>query len=250
MKRFLIALLLTSSLAMTTAYAEIKTYTGTDEYTIGEHETQADAKERSKQRALRNAQEQAGVYIRSYSLSKDFELVEDEVLTLTEGILKIVGAPDYKTVVLNDGKSILIRTTLTIQIDTDDVDRRLKEIGSGNGKKSVPPAQIEKIMLADKDEVKTFKGVYGISSSGISTLISPLLAKNQAKRRAKKDAYEQAYTFVSTYCSDKNHNVAREKVIDFVNKALKIINKGKEKNIYFVTAELNINELNQWLEKN
>lgn len=130
MKKFLAALLIVGSLffASTTVEAEVKTYTGTDDYTVGERETQEDAQNHSKLRALRNAQEQAGLYIRSRSRSKDLELIDDEIVTLTEGIVKIVGAPQYRKEILSDGKSILIHTTVTVQIDTEDVDRRLEEI--------------------------------------------------------------------------------------------------------------------------
>ena len=129
MKKFFAALLIVGSLFfVSTAQAEVKTYTGTDDYTVGERETQEDAQNNSKLRALRNAQEQAGLYIRSRSRSKDLELVEDEIVTLTEGIVKIVGAPQYRKEILSDGKSVLIHTTVTVQIDTEDVDRRLEEI--------------------------------------------------------------------------------------------------------------------------
>ena len=127
MKKFLFALIV-SLLVTATSHAEIQTFTGTDEYTIGETETQADAKERSRLRALRNAQEQAGVLIKSRSRMIDLELVDDEVVTLTEGILKIVGAPIHEIRLLGDGKGILIHTTITVEIDTDDLDRRLEEI--------------------------------------------------------------------------------------------------------------------------
>ena len=127
MKKFLFALIV-SLFVTATSHAEIQTFTGTDEYTVGETETQADAKERSRLRALRNAQEQAGVYIRSQSRMRDLELVDDEVVTISAAVLKVVGAPDYKVRVLDDGKSTLIVTTVTVQIDTDDVDRRLKAI--------------------------------------------------------------------------------------------------------------------------
>ena len=129
MKKLLAMWLVVMSLFFVpTVEAAIQTYTGTDDYTVGERETQEDAQNNSKLRALRNAQEQAGLYIRSRSRSKDLELVEDEIVTLTEGIVKIVGAPQYRKEILSDGKSILIHTTVTVQIDTDDVDRRLEEI--------------------------------------------------------------------------------------------------------------------------
>ena len=56
MKKFLAAMLIVGSLFfVSTAEAEVKTYTGTDDYTVGERETQEDAQNNSKLRALRNA---------------------------------------------------------------------------------------------------------------------------------------------------------------------------------------------------
>ena len=143
MKRFLTALLLVVAnfFVMPPVDAEIQTYTGTDEYIVGEHETHEVAKNNSKIRAMRNAQDQAGVFIRSRSRMKDLELVDDEVVTLTEGILKVVGAPIHEIRLLGDGKGILIHTTITVEIDTDDLDRRLAEIARVHGTKKVPPQE-------------------------------------------------------------------------------------------------------------
>ena len=43
-----------------------------------------------KQKVERVAQEQAGVYISSYSETKDFELVKDEVISIACGILSVI----------------------------------------------------------------------------------------------------------------------------------------------------------------
>ena len=153
MKRFLTALLLVVAnfFVMPPVDAEIQTYTGTDEYIVGEHETHEVAKNNSKIRAMRNAQDQAGVFIRSRSRMKDLELVDDEVVTLTEGILKVVGAPIYEIRLLGDGKGILIHTTITVEIDTDDLDRRLSEIARVHGTNK-PPIDRPKPLEAPEPE--------------------------------------------------------------------------------------------------
>ena len=91
MKKFLVAALIAGSLfTMPTANAEIKTYEGSDEYFMNEFETMDIAKQRAKQKAERVAQENAGVYISSYSETKDMELVKDEVISIACGILSVV----------------------------------------------------------------------------------------------------------------------------------------------------------------
>ena len=64
-----------------TTSAEIKTYTGTGEYIMSDFETPEVAKQRAKVYAERNAQEQAGVYVNSYSKMENFNLVADEIVT-------------------------------------------------------------------------------------------------------------------------------------------------------------------------
>ena len=256
MKKFFIALLLVYSLTVLTVHAEIKTYTGTDEYTIGEQETQADAKERSKQRAMRNAQEQAGVYISSYSRSKNFNLVDDEVLFITEGILKVVGAPNYKIIVLNDGKSMFIQTTITVEIDTDDLDRRLEEFEQ-RGKKTpetltpqtrIPlPSQIE-TSPANQNEIKTFEGV-----ALFPRLVPYIHAKDRVFRDATTDAYKKADKFVYEYFKlngfDVEANATTKKQVKNFVRGLKPVNMSIEQKICKVTLKIKLKDLNELFKK-
>lgn len=101
--------------------AEIKTYTGEGEYLMSDYETPEIAKQRAKVYAERNAQEQAGVYLQSYSKMENFELVEDEVLTITGGILKILDV-SYKIIPIEEYSGILYRATVKANIDTDKID--------------------------------------------------------------------------------------------------------------------------------
>ena len=52
-----------------TASAEVKDFHGTGEYTMSKYETPAVAEERAVQEAERDALEQAGVYVESYTKS-------------------------------------------------------------------------------------------------------------------------------------------------------------------------------------
>ncbi len=101
--------------------AEIKTYTGEGEYVMSDFETPEIAKQRAKIYAERNAQEQAGVYINSYSKMENFNLIADEIVTLTNGILKILDV-NYKIIPMNDVGGIMYRATVQANIDTAKVD--------------------------------------------------------------------------------------------------------------------------------
>ena len=125
MKKFLAAALIAGSLfVMPTANAEIKTYEGTDEYIMSEFETIDIAKQRAKQKAERAAQEQAGVYISSYTETKNLMLVKDEVVAIACGIMSVVDVK-YDVTPLENANGFWIRATVKANIDTDDVNKYL-----------------------------------------------------------------------------------------------------------------------------
>ena len=146
MRKFLSVLLIAGIfLSSSIVHAEVKTYTGADEYFIGERETIEQAKEHSKIRALRNAREQAGIYIRSSSRAINLQLVEDEILTIAEGVVKIVGTPNFEQRALEGGKGILLVTTITVEIDTEEVNRQLEKFIS----RQKPPENVSSPPVVD-----------------------------------------------------------------------------------------------------
>ena len=134
MKKFLFALIV-SLLVTATSHAAIETYVGEGSATMSEAETQDVAVDRAKLKALRHAQEQAGVYIRSQSRMRDLELVDDEVEMLTGGIVKIMNTNVKKTVI-ND-EVIQVFVTVTVQINSDDLQREIDKLLSKRNPK--PP---------------------------------------------------------------------------------------------------------------
>lgn len=127
MKKFLATALIAGSLFTTSPVnAEVKTYEGTDEYIMNEFETIDIAKQRARQKAERNAQEKAGVFISSYSQMKNLELVEDEVISIACGIMSVVDVK-YTTEPLPDVNGFLIRATVKANIETDDVGKWLEK---------------------------------------------------------------------------------------------------------------------------
>ena len=127
MKKFLAALIVAGNfLFMPPSYASIETYVGEGSATMSEAETQDKAVDRAKLKALRDAQEKAGVYIRSQSRMRDLELVEDDVETITAGIVKIMSTNIKKTVLNDDVIQVFV--TVTVQINTDDLQREIDRL--------------------------------------------------------------------------------------------------------------------------
>ena len=107
------------------AHAEIKNYSGTGEYIMSEYETIDVAKQRAKQKAARNAQEQAGVFVSSYTKIKNHQVSEDEIIAITNGILKIFDVQE-NLIPQDEGKNILIQVTIKASIDSDKIKKILR----------------------------------------------------------------------------------------------------------------------------
>ena len=109
------------------AHAEIKTYTGIGDYVLSDDVPPGDIKSKAKLYAERNALEQAGVFIGSLSVVKNAKLQDDEIVAFTAGILQIVDV-QYEIIPINDKSGIAkYRATVTAQIDTDVLDKKINE---------------------------------------------------------------------------------------------------------------------------
>ena len=117
---FVVAFMISASVAC----AEVKNYTGVGEYYMSDFETPEIAKQRAKQRAEQDACEQAGVFVKSFSRTKNAKLDEDVIETMTSGILKIVDVQYHRE---NSDDTTLFRVTIQAQIDDSDITKWLKK---------------------------------------------------------------------------------------------------------------------------
>ena len=108
----------------TSVQAVVKTYEGVGEYIMSDFETMDIAKQRAKQYAERNAQEQAGVYVQSMTKVLNSQVTEDEITTITNGILNVTDVV-YKMIPI-DNNVIMFRATVKANIETDDIDKWLE----------------------------------------------------------------------------------------------------------------------------
>ena len=100
--------------------AEVKIYTGVGEhYMENETETLAQAQDAAKLAAELNAMEQAQINVKSYSAAHNFNLTQDEIITITAGIMNITNVK-YSLKEDFDGLPIM-RAEVTAEIDTDKI---------------------------------------------------------------------------------------------------------------------------------
>lgn len=123
MKR-IFSILLASFFIMSVANAEIRTYEGFGEYAMSDFETPSVAKERAKQRAERNAQEKAGVFVKSNTTVINQQVTEDEIEVMTSGIMKVHSVEYDKKI---DVQGFIFTAKVLVDIDTDEIDKWLNK---------------------------------------------------------------------------------------------------------------------------
>ncbi len=99
------------------AWAEATTVTAVGEYTMGEGETPAVAKERAFITAVRAAAEQTVVYIESYSKANNFALTKDEAAMLARAVAEVTDKRHEELKPAAGG--IRFRVTIVAKVSSD-----------------------------------------------------------------------------------------------------------------------------------
>ena len=101
-------------------YAVVKMYTATSESYASELESQDVAKQRAKEKAIRKAREQAGVYLKSYVRTENLVLTDEEISAVTSNTYTLVGEPTYSREIqqLSDETTVIVwKATVKLNID-------------------------------------------------------------------------------------------------------------------------------------
>ena len=106
---------------MSIAEAKVQMYEGKGEDYASEFESQAVAKQRALAKAIKAAQEQAGVYLTRYSKTVNAHLEADEITAITSNGYEVVGEPKYEqTTNQISGKTTVILWKATVNVNVDD----------------------------------------------------------------------------------------------------------------------------------
>jgi uncharacterized membrane protein YgcG len=118
----LFTLLAILSLWPTVTPAEIRVVTAQGEHRMGDHDTKEDAIRLATEAAKRNALEQVAVYLESVTIVDGLDVTKDEIRAYTAGIVLVLEQATNTTL---DGDTIVVRTNLVAQIDTDEVQQSI-----------------------------------------------------------------------------------------------------------------------------
>lgn len=135
----------------TTTHAEIKTYEGVGEYIMSDFETMDIAKQRAKQYAERNAQEQAGVYVQSFTDVINSQVTEDEIITITNGILNVTEVT-YTIIPMIENNVIMFRANIKANIETNDIMKWLERSASERSTLVIQNRELQKA-IEDQEKI-------------------------------------------------------------------------------------------------
>jgi len=98
--------------------AEVRVVTAQGEHRMGDRDTREEAIRMATEAAKRNALEQVAVYLESVTIVDGLDVTKDEIRTYTAGLVLVL---EQETNTTLDGDTIVVRTDLIAQIDTDEV---------------------------------------------------------------------------------------------------------------------------------
>ena len=129
--RLLFAFFILCIMPVSVAFAEIRVFEKEVEEVVGRDQSQEQVEAFALQKVKRLAVEEAGTYISSLTIVKNYQLDKDEVTALASGVVqaKIVGVPSVR---LKDG-IIHVKVKAKIRVDTSILDRQIAEIMKEKG---------------------------------------------------------------------------------------------------------------------
>ncbi len=118
----LFALLAILSSWPTVTLAEVRVVTAQGEHRMGDRDTKEDATRLATEAAKRNALEQVAVYLESVTIVDGLDVTKDEIRSYTAGVVLVL---EQTTTTALDGDTIVVRTNLVAQIDTENVQQAI-----------------------------------------------------------------------------------------------------------------------------
>lgn len=161
-----------------TSYAQIVTVEAEGTYTVGDgiNENIGVAKELARREALRNASEKAGVYVQSYSSTKNNVLTEDEVSIVSSNILQII---KQECTPIVEGKTIKFIYYIKANVDTSNLNIQIERILS-NKNILAKNIELEKRLSALEETNKTLKNKYNdATQESQKKLYQKLISQNE-----------------------------------------------------------------------
>ncbi|MCR5758170.1 MAG: hypothetical protein K6F95_09720 [Selenomonas sp.] len=133
-------------------------------YVMGENDSPKIAKDAARQEAMRAATEKAGVYVESYSKTKNMELSADDVRVISGAVLKVLreqAVPELSAGVWK------YTVTLTCEVDTDNID--LQSMLENRSKLEKLQQERDALKKQNQELLEKYKQAKGVEKERIGT---------------------------------------------------------------------------------
>ena len=174
MKKLFVIMLVISVAISSVALAKVQTITAEGVYQMGETDSIVIAKEGAKNDALRHAAEQAGVFIRAYSKTKNLQVTNDTIEVVATNVMKVKKC-DYTQEYTNN--TLVFRAYVVVTVDDSKFDSLIK----GEQKR----LELESALKKEKERNKDIKnlqiqhGAEDISTETELLINTTLIAKGE-----------------------------------------------------------------------
>lgn len=140
-------------------------------YIMGDNDSPKIARDAARQEAMRAAVEKAGVYVESYSRTKNMQLTEDDVKMISGAVLKVIKEDSVPEL---SGTTMKYTVHLTAEVDTDNIDF--------------------KAMMAKKDEVEKLQQERDALKKQNEELLQQYQKANGQEKKSSARALRRAMT--------------------------------------------------------
>lgn len=208
--------------------AKIQMYTATGEDYANEVESQDIAKLRARDKAIKKATKQAGVYLKSYSRSVNSELTDDEVTAITSNAWQLVGEPKYSSKIVkgSDETSIIIWTaTVEVNVDDSEIQSWIKRDDKDKSTIISQTREAQKASEENERKIEDLREKY-----------------NRATSQAEKDSLRKQMT-------DADRDFLANQKIEEGNKAFYADNYYRARKLLDEAIELNPNSAKAYLDR-
>ena len=151
MKKIYLFILIYLLIFSTPVFAAEKIISATGMYIAGASESLNDAKQNALQDAMRQAAEQAGVFVNSYSKTHNMELTEDEVTIVATKIIHVTNKK-FHVELLSDSE-IKVISYIDVVVDTNNINEDIIALKNKSEKLETEKKELQKDLQLQKDAV-------------------------------------------------------------------------------------------------
>lgn len=145
------------SLTPTASFAQSVEIMAEGVYQMGDNDTPSVAEERALLKAKRNAVEQAGTYIASYTSVENFQVTDDKLIALSAGAVKVSVLDTKRTQI---GNGMEIRVKIKALVDTERLDAFIRSFNAAQKNTAVSTSESQSALPSTGMGIIKFNGLY------------------------------------------------------------------------------------------